>query len=66
MNTSLIKDTSFIEKRKENIAVWREETKEIEDLERVSLFDYFFQLEEMTTSQRQAIALIDKKGKDRT
>ena len=35
MKTSLIKDTSFIEKMKENLAVWREEAKEIED-ERVS------------------------------
>lgn len=50
MDTSLIKDTSFIEKMKENIAVWREEAKEIEDLERVSWFNYSFQLEELTTS----------------
>ena len=33
----------------------------------VNVFNYSFQLEEMTTSQRQAIiTLIDKKGKDRS
>ena len=33
----------------------------------VDVFNYSFQLEEMTTSQRQAIiTLIDKKGKDRS
>ena len=33
----------------------------------VEVFNYCFQLEQMTTSQRQAIiTLIDKKGKDRT
>ena len=31
MNTCLLNDTSFIEKMKEKIAVWREEAKEIED-----------------------------------
>ena len=31
MNTSLLNDTSFIEKMKQKIAVWREEAKEIED-----------------------------------
>ena len=33
----------------------------------IDVFNYSFQLEEMTTSQRQAIiTLIDKKGKDRS
>lgn len=31
MNTSMWNDTSFIEEMKENIAVWREEAKEISD-----------------------------------